>query len=209
MFDVWKSVLAEIEQEVSSGVFNTWFVDIILLNIDQKVVSVGVPNVFKQKQLRTKYDDLIKKTLKNNGVEFEQVKYIIHSTGNTKIKPREVERDNFKRHSEIEKIKPTLKQTRNFNTGLNERYTLDNFVIGSNNDLEVSAARNVIKKPGDKFNPFFLYGGPGLGKTHLVQAIGNELLKNNPKLKILYIPINHFYSEFNYEIGRASCRERV
>lgn len=196
MFDVWKSVLAEIEQEVSSGVFNTWFVDIILLNIDQKVVSVGVPNVFKQKQLRTKYDDLIKKTLKNNGVEFEQVKYIIHSTGNTKIKPREVERDTFKRQSEIEKIKPTLKQTRNFNTGLNERYTLDNFVIGSNNDLAVSAARNVIKKPGDKFNPFFLYGGPGLGKTHLVQAIGNELLKNNPKLKILYIPINHFYSEF-------------
>ena len=196
MFDVWKSVLAEIEQEVSSGVFNTWFVDIILLNIDQKVVSVGVPNVFKQKQLRTKYDDLIKKTLKNNGVEFEQVKYIIHSTGNTKIKPREVERDTFKRPSEIEKIKPTLKQTRNFNTGLNERYTLDNFVIGSNNDLAVSAARNVIKKPGDKFNPFFLYGGPGLGKTHLVQAIGNELLKNNPKLKILYIPINHFYSEF-------------
>ena len=85
---------------------------------------------------------------------------------------------------------------RSFQTGLNPRYTLANFVIGSNNDLAVSVARNIIDQPGGSYNPFFLYGGPGLGKTHLVQAIGNELLARNPKLKVLYTPVSSFYSDF-------------
>ena len=73
---------------------------------------------------------------------------------------------------------------------------MDNFVIGTNNDLAVSVARNVIDHPGTRYNPFFLYGGPGLGKTHLVQAIGNEILKRDPKLRVLYTPISSFYSDF-------------
>ena len=64
--------------------------------------------------------------------------------------------------------------------------------MGSNNDLAVAAAKSIIDAPGKRFNPFFLYGGPGLGKTHLIQAIGNELLKKNPNLKILYTPINFY-----------------
>ena len=69
-------------------------------------------------------------------------------------------------------------------------------MIGSNNDLAVSVARSIVDKPGSSYNPFFLYGGPGLGKTHLVQAIGNELLAKDPKLKVLYAPMSSFYSEF-------------
>ena len=97
--------------------------------------------------------------------------------------------------SRIKKVKTEL-TSQPTNTGLNHKYTLDNFVVGSNNDLAVSAARSIIDSPGDRYNPFFLYGGPGLGKTHLVQAIGNELLKKNPDLKIFYTPISHFYSDF-------------
>ena len=73
---------------------------------------------------------------------------------------------------------------------------LDNFVIGSNNDLAVSVARNIIDDPGGKYNPFFLYGGPGLGKTHLVQAIGNELLARKTGLRVLYTPVSSFYADF-------------
>ena len=76
------------------------------------------------------------------------------------------------------------------------KYTLDNFVIGSNNDLAVAAAKSIINNPGTSYNPFFLYGGSGLGKTHLVQAIGNEILKNHPDYKILYTPISDFYADF-------------
>lgn len=195
MFDVWKSVLTEIEQEVSSGVFNTWFIDVSLINIEDKVVKIGVPNVFKQKQLKTKYNQMIEEALKNNGIDFNYIEYIIQSSGNTKIKAREIQKET-PRQAVVKQIISEVKPNKTVKTGLNPKYTLDNFVIGSNNDLAVSAAKNIIEKPGDKFNPFFLYGGPGLGKTHLVQAIGNELIRNNPKLKILYIPINHFYSEF-------------
>ncbi len=73
---------------------------------------------------------------------------------------------------------------------------LDSFVIGSNNDLAVSVARNIIDDPGGKYNPFFLYGGPGLGKTHLVQAIGNELLARKTGLRVLYTPVSSFYADF-------------
>lgn len=88
-------------------------------------------------------------------------------------------------------------QTGGWDSGLNLKYTLDNFVVGSSNELAAGVARLIAQNPGEKkFNPFFLYGGPGLGKTHLVQAIGNAIVEQHPEMKVLYIPMNHFYSEF-------------
>ena len=77
---------------------------------------------------------------------------------------------------------------------------MSNFIIGTNNDVAVYTAKIVVDDPGGKRNPFFLYGKTGVGKTHLIQAIGNELLRKNPNLKILYTPINHFYSDFTAAI---------
>jgi chromosomal replication initiator protein len=82
------------------------------------------------------------------------------------------------------------------NNGLNPKFRLSNYVVGSNNDLAVSAAQAVIENPGLRYNPYFIYGGPGLGKTHLIQAIGNEILERNPDMRVLYVTIEQFYHEF-------------
>lgn len=200
MFDVWKNVLAEVEQTIPREQFLTWFPGTELVGIEDKVATIEVPNVFRIKQLEKKYPEILKKAFENNQVEISEFKYILQSGTKPKVRAREITPTKMITMDEVvktvqKKISKNVKDG-NFQTGLNSRYVLSNFVIGSNNDLAVSVARSIVDKPGANYNPFFLYGGPGLGKTHLVQAIGNELLARDPKLKVLYAPISSFYSEF-------------
>ena len=197
MYNVWENVLAEIEQKISAANFSTWFQDTSLLSTENGSVIVGVKNSFYVKQLRSKFIDVITEALVKNGVEVKTINFEVQTTTKSKVRPREVtgnSEDSLK--SRTKTVKKTIETTKAQTNGLNPKYTLDSFVIGSNNDVAVAAAKSIIKNPGTRCNPFFLYGGPGLGKTHLVQAIGNELLKNNPDYKILYTPISHFYSDF-------------
>ena len=180
MYDVWKNVLAEVEQKVSKANFSTWFSDISLISTESGNIKIGVKNSFFVKQLRSRYFEDIKSALINNGVEVKSIDFEIQATNKPKIKPREVTRSDDTMRQHITAKRAQLKDVASQETGLNGRYTLSNFVIGSNNDLAVSAARSIINAPGTSYNPFFLYGGSGLGKTHLIQAIGNEILKNNP-----------------------------
>lgn len=193
MYNVWENVLAEIEQKVSKANFSTWFQDTSLLVNDGGHVVIGVKNSFHVKQLQTKFIDLIKESLAKNGVATDDVTFEVKSTTKSKVRPREITATPDSLSSHIGAIKTTVEKASN---GLNSKYTMDSFVVGSNNDLAVAAARSIIDKPGSRYNPFFLYGGPGLGKTHLVQAIGNELIRKNPNYKILYTPISDFYSDF-------------
>ena len=188
MFDVWKNVLAEIEQKISSANFVTWFKDTSLISYENNIATVKVKNSFVIKQFEKRYTDLIKESLKNNDIFVEKIIFVANE-------------ENRKKRNEvsINEISKNIKSsliTPNISNGLNNKYTLENFVVGSNNDLAVAAAKNIIKNLGKSINPFFLYGGPGLGKTHLVQAIGNELIKNNPDLKILFISTSNFYADF-------------
>lgn len=201
MFDVWKNVLAEVEQTISREQYSTWFTGAELVSINDGIVTIGVPNVFKIKQLEVKYSDILKSALEHNKIEVKKLSYVVQSSSKTKVRAREIPVvHNVGSPLPVAKVAADTHSLRpnsaNFQTGLNLRYTMDNFVIGSNNDLAVSVARNIIDQPGGSYNPFFLYGGPGLGKTHLVQAIGNELLRRNPKLRIFYTPVSNFYSDF-------------
>ena len=206
MYDVWKNVLAEIEQKVSPDNFSTWIKDTSLITIEDGVVKISVRNSFYVKQLRSRYFDKFSSALKNNGVEFNDIEFIVQSDSKAKVKPHEVINGSEKVRERVKSLKSN-KPLSGYENGLNEKYTLDNFIVGSNNDLAVSAAKSIIDSPGTRYNPFFLYGGPGLGKTHLVQAIGNELLKRNPNLKILYTPISHFYSDFVDSIQNGKGKE--
>ncbi len=206
MYDVWKNVLAEIEQKVSPDNFSTWIKDTSLITIEDGVVKISVRNSFYVKQLRSRYFDKFSSALKNNGVEFNDIEFIVQSDSKAKVKPHEVINSSEKVRERVKSLKSS-KPLSGYENGLNEKYTLDNFIVGSNNDLAVSAAKSIIDSPGTRYNPFFLYGGPGLGKTHLVQAIGNELLKRNPNLKILYTPISHFYSDFVDSIQNGKGKE--
>ncbi len=195
MYDVWKNVLAEIEQQLSVANFSTWFQDTSLLSTEDGNIKIGVKNSFYIKQLRSRYYDIIATALQNNNIEVKTLDFEVKTPTKNKTKSREVNQSTPVFKERVKKIqsKPNEEQ---LNNGLNNKYTLDSFVIGSNNELAVAAAKSIIKDPGSRYNPFFLYGGPGLGKTHLIQAIGNELVKNNPNYKVLYTPISHFYSDF-------------
>ena len=196
MFDVWKSVLAEVEQTIPREQFSTWFTGTELMGADRGVVTVGVPNVFKIKQLQVKYTEVLRRALEHNQVPVTEIKYVVQSGVKPRVRSREITEVARPVMSVGQAAATARTRRRESATGLNDRYTLDNFVIGSNNDLAVSVARNIIESPGVKYNPFFLYGGSGLGKTHLVQAIGNALLQRNPGMKILYTPISSFYADF-------------
>ena len=206
MYDVWKNALAEIEQQISAANFSTWFQDTSLISTENGNIKIGVKNSFYVKQLRNRYLNLIKSALENNNILVNKVDFEVQANIKPKVHSHEVIKDN--------PIKERIKTIRNNNSnnttlsnGLNQKYTLDNFIVGSNNDLAVSAAKSIIESPGTRYNPFFLYGGPGLGKTHLVQAIGNELLRINPNLKIFYTPISHFYSDFIDAIQNGKGKE--
>lgn len=196
MYDVWKNALEFIEQQISPANYSTWFEDTSLISSENGEIKIGVKNSFHIKQLRTRYSDLITTALKNNNIEVKSLDFEIKTTNKPKIRSREITATTELFKDRLKTIKKPKTEAKLEHTGLNPKYTLDNFVIGSNNDLAVSAAKSIIDSPGARFNPFFLYGGPGLGKTHLVQAIGNELLSRNPEYKILYTPISDFYSDF-------------
>ena len=195
MYDVWKNVLAEIEQQLSVANFSTWFQDTSLLSTEDGNIKIGVKNSFYIKQLRSRYYDIIATALQNNNIEVKTLDFEVKTPTKNKTKSHEVNQSAPVFKERVKKIQSKPKEEQ-LNNGLNNKYTLDSFVIGSNNELAVAAAKSIIKDPGSRYNPFFLYGGPGLGKTHLIQAIGNELVKNNPNYKVLYTPISHFYSDF-------------
>ena len=206
MYNVWENVLAEIEQKTSTANFSTWFQDTTLLSNEDGHIVIGVKNSFYVKQLRSKFLDIITDALEKNNISVNTIDFEVKSSSKPKVRPREVTVSDDSITTKIRSAKRSIEDKAG-NNGLNNKYTLDSFVIGSNNDVAVAADKSIIDNPGTRCNPFFLYGGPGLGKTHLVQAIGNELLKRNPDFKILYTPISHFYSDFVDAIKTGKGKE--
>jgi len=193
---LWQSVLGEIELSVSHATFTTWFKNTEL--VDQNDAGIVI---FAKKQFEVKFNDQVKTVLIKNGINPKQISYIINTTGKHTRLNREttVDIDNSLTPTADELI---TNQSRSLLTsaatagGLNPRYTFDNFIVGSSNDLAYTASRAVAANPGVKYNPIYLYGGVGLGKTHLMQAIGNEITKNDPKMRVLYISSETFVNEF-------------
>lgn len=206
---LWQTVLGEIELSVSHGNYITWFKNTTLLKQDEDTVVVGVPNIFIKQQLEKKYGDLIAETLQKNGVAVNTVEYKI-STSAKETRHAETSQHESHRPSTQESTEPSTgapTQTsvntaigsglgHSYRQGLNQRYTLDNFVVGGSNELAFAACQAITQQPGTKYNPLFLYGGVGIGKTHLIQAVGNALAANGSAKKVLYISTEQFVQEF-------------
>ena len=191
---LWQSVLGEIELSVSRGTFMTWFKNTELLSLSDDEVSIAVPNVFAIRQFEVKYDKQIKEILEKNGHTPSKITYTVKSNRKKAVISRETTT------APTPAISPSPSQTRSISgtsgTGLNPRYTFDSFIVGSSNDLAYAACQAAAQNPGMKYNPIYLYGGVGLGKTHRMQAVGNELLRHQPDARVLYVSTETFVEEF-------------
>src|SRR5262245_33937231 len=181
---------------MSRGNFVTWFKNTTLLKQDPDHFVIGVGNVFIKQQLDKKYHDLVLETLRKNGANPATIEYKIHSA---LTPPKEEEQVLTQRPqtqtSDITKPRSSA-LTHTYRQGLNERYTFDNFVVGSGNELAYAACQAVAAQPGTKYNPLFLYGGVGIGKTHLMQAVGNAVLTTRRNARVVYISSEQFLQEF-------------
>lgn len=198
---LWQAVLGEIELSISRGNFITWFKNTALLQQDDETITIGVPNVFIKQQLERKYNDLIADTLKKNGATPKTIEYKIHTAAhNRPIEDDPVMLDRPRVATDKQMNIPSKFQTNTlahaYRQGLNERYTFENFIVGSGNELAYAACQAAANQPGTKYNPLFLYGGVGIGKTHLIQAVGNMVLANNPDARVVYVSSEQFLQEF-------------
>lgn len=188
--EIWNSCLQEIETNVSKANFSTWFKNTHIQKEDSGTVYVGVPNEFVKEWLITKYQKLILKVLMNysenvRGVEFTITKF-----------DRDRNRDESPVHILPSRELPLKDLYINKEDNLNPRYTFDTFIVGSFNELAYAASQAIINKPGALYNPFFIYGNTGLGKTHLIQATGNAIKEKYPEKKVHYITLEKFASDY-------------
>lgn len=190
---IWQGVLGEIELSVPHASFTTWFKNTELEEIRDGVAVVAVPNIFVKAQLDKKFLSQVCDVLKRNDIAPNGVLFEVKTEGKKHAISRDLSVDKDTEHIVESLILPSRKSS---TTNLNPRYTFDNFIVGSSNDLAYAAARAVADHPGDKYNPLFLYGGAGLGKTHLMQAIGNDIVRRQPKARVLYTTTEAFVNEF-------------
>lgn len=192
---IWRAVLGEIELSVSSGSFITWFKNTRLIRNTPEIVIIGVNNIFSKQQLESKYNTLVRDMLEKNGVHSSRIEYKIHST-NEKQKEQDTETVILGTTSTPKTKSTAPSVAHSYRQGLNEKYTFATFVVGGGSELAFAACQAIADNPGTKYNPLFVYGGVGIGKTHLIQAVGNEILARDPKKRIVYVTSEQFVQEF-------------
>jgi chromosomal replication initiator protein len=198
---VWQAVLGELEVTLSQGNFVTWFKNTQLLEHEDGRIVIGVNNPFVKQTLEKKYGSLITTTLNKQGVEVEQIDYKMLPAVARPARGGSANGNQASQSTEPQRLQVMGDSApaggpRNFRQALNERYTLDNFVVGDGNELAFAACQAITQQPGTKYNPMHVYGGVGIGKTHLIQAVGNALYARNPAAKVLYIATEQFVQEF-------------
>lgn len=176
----WEKISECLKGELSVISFNTWIVPIKPLYIEENTLFVEVPTAFHRTHLQTSLHELIKNSVKYVKNVDMNIKYLI---------PEEAKKQE-------EKFMPDVKNVDMTSTGLNPRYIFENFVVGNNNRFAHAASLAVAEAPAKAYNPLFLYGGVGLGKTHLMHAIGHYILQQHPDQKILYITSEKFTIDF-------------
>ncbi len=197
---LWQAVLGRLELSISKPSFATWFKGTQVLDKNKEKLIVGVPNGFSKEWLKNKYHNDIVKAVRTISPEIREVQYQIVSSASQTIKSglnsAAATATIVTRQASTPAASPTI-------NGLNPKYTFQTFIVGSSNELAAAACQAVAKKPGTSYNPLFLYGGVGLGKTHLMQAVGNEILAHNPNARVLYVTSEKFTNEFVEAIERG------
>ncbi len=184
--EIWQAILAQIQLTLSPANFATWFKNTYIIEIQKDLIVIGVPNNFSKEWIEKRYKKILLKIVRQFNENIKEIEL--------KVASREV----FKNPLSIKAPQIHPDQLRfeelyiNKETNLNPRYQFENFVVGPFNELAHAAAWAVSDSPGSLYNPLFIYGGVGLGKTHLLQAIGNRITKVFPEKKVKYISSERF-----------------
>ncbi|MDQ5957666.1 MAG: chromosomal replication initiator protein [Patescibacteria group bacterium] len=189
---LWNNVLTQIGLEVSRVNFNTWFKNSVIADYKDGNVAVGVPNQFVKEWLEGKYTKDILRILRNIHPSIRSVTFIIIKNENS------IKRNNLANlnTSNQNQSLPLDNISINKEDNLNPKYSFDNYIIGPFNDVAYAAASSIMNNPGISYNPFFVYGGTGLGKTHLLQSVGNNVKKKYPEKRIFYTSFERFYTDY-------------
>jgi len=187
---LWDSVLDEVEGSISKPNFTTWFKDTFIVKRDGGSVYVGVPNTFVKQWLSQKFNQDIIKHLRELDGTVRSVEYMIAQPKN--IKPPSKQKGDVSSSESLPLEEHSISKEDN----LNPRYTFDNFVIGPFNELAHAASQAIIKQPGVVYNPLFIYGNTGHGKTHLTQAIGNQIKQLYKNKNIYYMTSEQYTDEY-------------
>jgi chromosomal replication initiator protein len=181
--ELWQSVLAQMQLHISKANFATWFQNTEIALRDNEKVIISVPNAFSKEWLSNKYYKVMLKTMHDIDNSIKEIEFTIN--------PQSLKKTTSSESQEVEKLDTEQLKFDEFKvnkeTNLNPRYTFENFVVGSFNELAYAAGLAVSENPGFAYNPLFIYGGVGLGKTHLMQAIGNKIADDPKKKKVRYM----------------------
>ncbi len=192
--ELWEYVLTQVELSISPANFNTWFRDSSIVKVEEGIVYIGVPSQFFRDWYLKKFHMLLLKIVRGVSHEYRNIEYQIVKSDRQKA-PKEPRRT----------PQPTVEMPLdefyiNKSDGLNPRYTFDTFVVGAFNELAHTAAQAALKRPGIMYNPLFIYGDTGRGKTHLIQAIGNQFKKLYPGRKVFYLTAETFAQDYTNSI---------
>ena len=215
---LWQAVLGELELSLSKASFTTWFRHTFILRRHQDEVVVGVPNAFTKTWLENKYHQNILKTLRrlDNNIMLK----LHYEVANSKDKERRQSEKNAQMKEAVfqqthrpeapatspHNFMPRSRDAADPTSSLNIHYTFEKFIVGKGSELAKAACLAVARNPGLSYNPLFIYGGVGLGKTHLMQAIGHEIVRNSQHSKVLYVTCERFTNDFikSVQEGKAS-----
>lgn len=210
--EIWQAVLGEVELGISPASFTTWFRNTSIVGFENDAVVVSVPNGFAKEWLENKYNQFILKAIKNFRDNIRNVRCIV-SARNIPKAPRHSKKDvdsvlsGGENVIDLRDAETPTQQAEGGHIGLNHRYTFENFIVGSNNELAHAACLAVSKSPGRVYNPLFIYGGVGLGKTHLLQSVANTVLAQDPQKRIIYSTAEYFTNRYIDMVKNQQARE--
>lgn len=190
--ELWDTCLIDIESQLSKASFATWFKNTSIIKEEGGIVAVAVPNEFVREWLSTKYHKIILKAIVDRADHIRGVEFIIQQVQSPQQPVHHAPAPAQTGKTEL----PLGDLYVNRDDNLNPRYTFDHFVVGPFNELAYAAAQAVVKRPNQSYNPLFIYGSSGLGKTHLIQAIGNEIKRASPHKQVLYTSLEKFMNEY-------------
>jgi chromosomal replication initiator protein len=193
--DIWKNSLSRIEERVGNNAIDLWFRPIKLSQLKEQQVTLDIPNKFFKDWIEDNYPDLLPETLAGVLGYPVTVRYRI---------VEKVDPDVRKKDMRLENRRQKLASRGIY---LNPKYTFDNFVIGPSNQFAQAAAKAVAEAPGRAYNPLFIYGGVGLGKTHLMTAIGNSVIDKSPEMSVIYASAEQFTNEVVASIRHEKMSE--